>query len=246
MVERNNERENESFLEAKGLTKIYAHPQDPLTKYTIFTDSSFKLTSQNLNFLIGESGSGKTTFFNILRGKTAIDAGRLVFNEIELQKLYSYPKSTQLSYFKNIGYVSQHPNRNVSFNLSLIDNLEWYYELYIPQKDRLPYSKRMEFFFDYIEYFGLEKLIETPVFNLSGGEIQRLSIVCALIHYPQLLLLDEPTSQLDHQTSERLMTFINKIPQKSNTLVLIATHNFTLIKNGTILEIKEGRILNDN
>jgi len=227
-----NQKETLSVVD---FTKIFPHPSKEETNIPIFAGATFKMTNSHPNFLLGPSGSGKTTLLRILLGLEKLDAGEIFFNDLPLHRLKSKEK---LRFLKTVGYLDQFPAKYLFLNLTILQNLE--YSLILHQT--LTKEERKKKILKIIEEFKLENLADKKSILLSGGELQRLSLACNMIYEPVLLLCDEPTAQLDKKSKNNVMNLIINTINMSSTLVLIATHDRTIIKNFPTFEIKNGRI----
>ena len=190
------------YLEIKDLAKSYNH-NNPIIKKLDFTVKKGEIIS-----FLGESGSGKTTFLKCISGLASIDSGTIKLNGITLNSDNVYVKPQK----RKIGFVFQdYPlfphltlRENITFNLDKqhADNLEYM-----------------------INLSGLEKLLDRYPHELSGGEQQRGCIARALIRKPDLLLLDEPFSNLDSNIKFYMREEIYKIIKETKTTTILVTHD---------------------
>ena len=188
--------------------------------------------SKKITVVMGESGVGKTTIFNILTGLIEPTRGRAAIDGNDLR---DYAIN---SYRKKIGLVSQD---GIVFPGNLRENL-------LLRNENATDEKMVEF----IELFGLNSLfpdgvpdldfrIEENNTNLSGGQRQRIAMIRELLVSPEILLMDEPTSALDEKTQSIVIDFINK--KKGKMTVIIITHQKELLKLADVVyEIEEKRI----
>ena len=174
--------------------------------------------------LIGASGAGKTTFLNMLIGFLKPNAGDIVFR---LNHLLSY-KDNYLykSVFKRqrlvkqiYGFASQSP----SFyeELTVKENLEYFGQLHNLNKETIKSNVST-----LLNLMSLEHAKNVKAKNLSGGMGRRLDIACSLIHDPDILILDEPTADLDPLLRTNLLDIIRKINSKGTTII-ISSHNLS-------------------
>ena len=174
---------------------------------------------------MGESGSGKTTFLKCLAGLEGINAGSISLNSnfLNNEKTFVRPQK------RKIGFVFQDyplfPHLNILDNITF--NLERKY------KSKLDYILKLT---------GLQFLVERFPHEISGGEQQRACIARALIREPELLLLDEPFSNLDSTIKESMKEEIFKIVKETNTTTILVTHdiNDALNISDRILIFKAG------
>ena len=207
------------YLEVKNLAKFYN------SSYPIIKDLTFSVKKGELISFLGESGSGKTTFLKCLAGLEGINAGSISLNSnfLNNEKTFVRPQK------RKIGFVFQDyplfPHLNILDNITF--NLERKY------KSKLDYILKLT---------GLQFLVERFPHEISGGEQQRACIARALIREPELLLLDEPFSNLDSTIKESMKEEIFKIVKETNTTTILVTHdiNDALNISDRILIFKAG------
>ena len=207
------------YLEVKNLAKFYN------SSYPIIKDLTFSVKRGELISFLGESGSGKTTFLKCLAGLEGINAGSISLNSNFLNNEKTFVKPQK----RKIGFVFQDyplfPHLNILDNITF--NLERKY------KSKLDYILKLT---------GLQFLVERFPHEISGGEQQRACIARALIREPELLLLDEPFSNLDSTIKESMKEEIFKIVKETNTTTILVTHdiNDALNISDRILIFKAG------
>ena len=207
------------YLEVKNLAKFYN------SSYPIIKDLTFSVKKGELISFLGESGSGKTTFLKCLAGLEGINAGSISLNSNFLNNEKTFMKPQK----RKIGFVFQDyplfPHLNILDNITF--NLERKY------KSKLDYILKLT---------GLQFLVERFPHEISGGEQQRACIARALIREPELLLLDEPFSNLDSTIKESMKEEIFKIVKETNTTTILVTHdiNDALNISDRILIFKAG------
>lgn len=224
------------MLEVREITKIYQHPYNAKINTPVLRGVSFTINSNQINFLVGPSGSGKTTLINILRGMISYNAGDILFDGVSVSSMTS---SKKYRVFSSIGYVNQTPKYNLDFNLTLLENL--YFNLSFTKK-KLSKTEKKEKIKILLQELNIDRLVNKNLKDISGGELQRCSIATALIKNPKILLLDEPTSQLDSSNVNKVINLINKYTKKNSIVTLLATHDNSILENGIILELKKGLI----
>ena len=207
------------YLEVKNLLKYYNR------SYPIIKDLTFSVKKGELISFLGESGSGKTTFLKCLAGLESINGGSISLNSTFLNNDNTFVKPQK----RKIGFVFQDyplfPHLNV-FN-NIVFNLE------------KKYHSKIEYI---LKLTGLQFLVERFPHEISGGEQQRACIARALIREPELLLLDEPFSNLDSTIKESMKEEIFKIVKETNTTTILVTHdiNDALNISDRILIFKAG------
>jgi len=199
---------------------------------SVFTDLNFELSSGEFAFIIGKSGIGKTTMLQLIYMNVRPDSGIVRVGEYDSRTIK--PRHLPLLRRK-LGVIFQDfkllQDRNVFENLSYI--------LEVINTSKKEIKRKVN---EALDSVGLiNKKMNMP-FELSGGEQQRVSIARAILNNPMLILADEPTGNLDPETSNEILSILKKINQ-SGTAVLIATHNYELVKkaNERIIKLDEGK-----
>ena len=190
------------YLNIQKLVKYY-NKDNPIIKELDFSVKKGEFVS-----FIGESGSGKTTFLKCLAGLEKINSGRITLNNKVLNDKDVFIKP----HLRKIGFIFQDyplfPHLNVFDNIKI--NL------------KQSYFKNIDY---YTELLGLGSLLKRFPHELSGGEQQRVSIARALVREPDLLLMDEPFSNLDSAIKSKIQDEIYKILKKTNTTTILVTHD---------------------
>ncbi len=194
-----------------------------------------RVKTGELMAIVGASGSGKSTLLNILGGLDVPSAGKVVVGNRDLLKITS---SDLVDYRRqDAGFVWQQSGRNVIPYLTAYQNVElplillgW------SQKERRRRTREM------LEVVGLADRMEHRPDRLSGGEQQRIAIAIALAHNPPLILADEPTGELDTQTSEVVLDVFRLINDTYGSTVIIVTHDIRVIRKvDRVVTIRDGR-----
>jgi len=227
--------ENRKTLKAIELTKIFPHPSKEETNIPLFAGASFEMTSEQLNFIVGVSGSGKTTLFRIISSIEPMNAGELFFNDVAIHRIKGKEK---VNYLRTLSFMDQFPAKYLFLPLTVKQNLDYTLTLYTSLLEEEREKKILET----VKVFDIEKLLERKVLFLSGGELRRLSLACNIIYNPTLLLCDEPTAQLDDVNKSKVMGSIRKMNELYETMIIIASHDRSIIDNEPTYEIDERRI----
>lgn len=173
-------------------------------------DLSFKIKKGEFFAFLGVNGAGKSTTINIICAQLQKDSGAVFVDGIDIDKNVDHIK-------KRLGVVFQ--NSVLDSTLSVYDNLENRAALYgivgANFKTRLS---------ELCDMFKLDEILKRPICKLSGGQKRRVDIARALIHNPQILILDEPTTGLDPQTRQMIWAIISKLRKKNKMTVLLTTH----------------------
>ena len=188
-------------------------------------------------FLIGPSGSGKSTFLRLMVREEKPDSGTLTINGNDVAKLSNrqVPKHRQ-----KIGYVFQDfrllPKKNVFDNVA--------FALQVIGKSRDKIEKAVP---ETLEMVGLEGKANRMPHELSGGEQQRVAIARAFVNRPLILLADEPTGNLDPDTSGEIMLLLDRINRMGTTVVMSTHDNDTVdAMRRRVLELDNGKLVRDD
>ena len=190
---------------------------------------SFELNKPGVFGLLGTNGAGKTTTIKLILGLQSIDSGAVKINGYDIQK--EFEKAIE-----KVGTIVENPD--LYMYLSGYDNLKLISNMY-KNIDK----KRID---EVVKLVKLEQRINDKVSKYSLGMRQRLGIAQALLHKPNLLILDEPTNGLDPEGIKELRELIKDLAEKENMAIVISSHNLselesfcnkvTIIKNGKIVE----------
>ena len=218
------------FLELKDLQKSY---QDGSGIHHILKGAELKAEKAEKIAILGSSGCGKSTLLNLIAGIDLADHGEVLFQGESLGNL-SEKKRTLLRR-KQMGFVFQ------SFNL--IPTLNVKENLMLPlEMNGIPNSSVI--IHQMMEALSLHGRENSYPDRLSGGEQQRVAVARALIHNPSLLLADEPTGNLDAETSQETLKLINHFVQRSGTTMILATHSQEVVEwVDRVLGIEEGVLI---
>jgi cell division transport system ATP-binding protein len=217
-------------IEFRGVAKHYGVGAVGLENAT------FGVRRGEFVFLVGPTGSGKSTVMKLLTKEIEPTAGTI---RVAGRDLAEIDHAKVPYYRRNIGVVFQDykllPNRTVHDNVA--------YALQVTGGTRREIREKVP---DILRLTGLSTKLHNFPEQLSGGEQQRVSVARAFVNHPPLLLADEPTGNLDPETSIGIMQLLYRI-NKTGTTVLVATHDSALVDRmrRRVIELREGRIVRD-
>lgn len=203
---------------------------------TILRNVSLNIEPGEFIFLIGASGSGKTSFIKSLLWAKKLKSGH-IFDD-KWKDIASFSPKELLAYRRSIGTIFQDFKLLLERLLRKTLHLLWKYADIIIMKScrkYLKYSQKLDF-------LQKDKFIET----LSGGEIQRTCIARALIHEPRLIIWDEPTGNLDRANAVEIMHLLEELHLSGKTII-IATHDEVIVNTmkKRVIAFKDGKIISD-
>ena len=222
------------IIKTTGLTKTY---QNNTLKVEAVKQVDLSISEGEFTAIVGPSGSGKTTLFNMIGGLDDITAGNVEIAGTNISNL----KENELIDFrlKHIGFVFQAYNlipvltakENVAF-IMLLQGLS--------EKERMQRSE------DLLKLVGLGDKFDSRPNQLSGGQQQRVAVARALASKPRFILADEPTANLDSQSTSTLLDLMAEMNKKENITFLFSTHDQRVIdKARRVITIEDGKIIND-
>lgn len=198
---------------------------------------NFKINKGECILLTGVSGSGKSTLIHLMNGliPTLYEGqleGEILFKNKDLKDIESYDIS------KNIGYVSQDP-RGHFFTTNTTSELVFSMENY-----GIPLNEMKKKYSELVNLLELEKLVDKNIIYISSGERQKIAIGCSLSLEPEIIILDEPSSNLDFHMTKKLKQLIEKLKTKGYTII-IAEHRMYYIQNliDRVLVINNGKVI---
>lgn len=189
--------------------------------HLVLSNVDVELEQGEFAYLIGKTGSGKSSLLRVLYGDLPLEEGYGSVVDIDLNGM-KVSKIPTLR--RHLGIVFQDfqllLDRNVEKNLSFVLRATGW-------KDKKAINDRID---EVLESVGMISKKKMMPFRLSGGEQQRISIARALLNHPELILADEPTGNLDPETSIEIMNLILSLSQEQNVAVLMATHDYNIIQ----------------
>ena len=214
------------MIELKNITKGFGQK-------AVLDNVNLKVNKGEMIAIMGSSGSGKSTLLNIIGLIEKPDSGTILLNNKIYDKIDNH--QTTLAHRNLIGYIFQNfaliDNETVSQNLDVALTYS-----NISKKDRQ--NKKMEV----LKYVGLQNKIDSKIYELSGGEQQRVSLARVMLKPCEIILADEPTGSLDEETSEEILKILKHLNQQGKT-ILIVTHNVDIAnKCDKIYKIIDGQL----
>lgn len=224
-------KECDKMIKLEAVTKKYKNGVNALNGMNL------SIAPGEFVYVIGPTGAGKSTFMKLLYREEKASSGKVIVNGTDVSTI----KNRHVPYFRRrIGIVFQEyrllPNKtvfeNVAFALEVID------------KPRAVIRKRTT---EILNLVGLEEKARQYPHNLSGGEQQRVAIARAIVNNPKVLIADEPTGNLDPDTSAGIIELLQEINDKQGTTIIVVTHDKNIVetyKKRTI-HIEEGCVKYD-
>ena len=198
------------------------HVSKKYKEQRVLQDINFSLDEKEFISIIGKSGVGKTTLLSIMAGLISPDGGKIVFSGKDITEF----SEEQLAEFRlnNIGIVFQ--DFKLIASLSVFDNIL----LAIHPRRDIDREEKKRRILDLIEQVGLMGKQNSTVNNLSGGEMQRVAIARSLVNQPKVILADEPTGNLDENTSGQILDLFKELHTRLSTTFIIVTHEKDIAK----------------
>jgi putative ABC transport system ATP-binding protein len=220
------------ILSVKQLTKTYKTGERLLT---VVKEISFSISEGSTCSIVGPSGSGKTTLLGLCAGLDRPSSGTVILNGIDLSVL----SEDNLAEMRNqhVGFVFQ--------AFQLIPTLTALENVMVPLELRgeAQTGRRAV---ELLRQVGLEERLHHYPAQLSGGEQQRVALARAFINRPKLLFADEPTGNLDAETSQRIIHLLFELNEAFGTTLIVVTHDFELAgRTQRVLKLRGGLVVSD-
>ena len=223
------------MIECDGLVKIYKTKD-----IEVLALQGLDLTVKRgeLMAIIGNSGSGKSTFLNMIGGLDRPSAGKLYVDgknlfQMSEQELVEYKRST-------VGFVWQNNARNLLPYLTAWENVMT--PMLFEEESSLPTEEKKKRAMELLDLVGLGHRKNSSLSQLSGGEQQRVAIAIALANNPKLLLADEPTGAVDSKTANDILEMFRELNEKLGITIVIVTHDKELAnKVNRVVSIRDGK-----
>lgn len=222
------------IIRIENISKYYSVEE---VRADVINGANFSANEGELVVILGVSGSGKTTFLNLIGGLDSPNAGKITVDGIELTKL----GRDELTYFRRdkIGFIFQF--YNLLPTLTAEENIEAGLEILPWSRDEINAAAK-----EYLGIVGLSDKRNKFPSQLSGGEQQRVAIARALAKKPKLILADEPTGNLDIHTGEKIISTLKDLNKKFNTTLIIVTHNPKIGEIADrVVHIEDGKVIGE-
>lgn len=225
------ETEKHPIIECDNLVKIYKTKD---IEVLALQGLELQIDKGELIAIVGNSGSGKSTFLNMIGGLDRPSAGRLIVDGKDLFKLsekelVAYKRST-------VGFVWQNNARNLLPYLTALQNVQ------VPMMfDSV--AKKEQRALELLELVGMSHRKHSKLRQLSGGEQQRIAIAIALANNPKILLADEPTGSVDVKTGTYILDMFRDINRNTGLTIVIVTHDPSMARKvDRVVSIRDGKI----
>lgn len=222
----------ESILNIRNLNKTYQGGGHTLQ---VLNDINFSVEAGSTLSIVGPSGSGKTTLLGLCAGLDRASSGVVELNNIRLNELSEDERAQVRNRY--VGFIFQ--NFQLLPTLTALENVMVPLELRGEKNIR---PRAMEL----LDKVGLADRMHHYPMQLSGGEQQRVSLARAFSNKPRILFADEPTGNLDAETSDRVVKLLFDLNKEAGTTLIIVTHNLELAAlTSRVLRIKGGHLISD-
>ena len=217
-------------IKTENLSKVYGKDGN---KVVALDNVNIEIEKGEFVAIVGASGSGKSTLLHQVGGVDRPTSGKVIIDNEDIYKL----KEEKLAIFRRrkIGFVFQ------SFNLIPVLSVEEN----IKMPALLDHQKvDKEYFKDLDKTLGISDRLNHLPSELSGGQQQRVAIARALINKPAIILADEPTGNLDSETSKEIMEMLKLSVRKYNQTAIVITHDLSIAENADrVIKIKDGKVI---
>ena len=219
------------MIEFKNVSKVYENGSIALDDVSLFIDKG------EFVVVVGHSGAGKSTLFKLLTHEVVPDSGSVLVNDVDVTPI----KTSKIPMLRRkLGVVFQDfrllPNKTVFENIA--------FALEVIEEKPSVIKEKVE---HVLELVGLEDKANDLPEDLSGGEQQRVAVARAIVNRPLVLIADEPTGNLDPNTSKDIVDLFKHINNFGTTVVMV-THNMDLVTylNKRVIQLEGGRVKSDN
>jgi putative ABC transport system ATP-binding protein len=221
-----------TLLSTEHLSKSYTSAG---TQLTVLDNVNLQVEEGSSMAIVGPSGSGKTTLLGLCAGLDRASSGSVILNGIRLETLTEDQRAEVRNQY--IGFIFQ--------NFQLLPTLTALENVMVPMELRKQSNVRARAI-ELLDKVGLKDRSHHYPVQLSGGEQQRVSLARAFANTPRILFADEPTGNLDAETSERIENLIFSLNKEAGTTLILVTHNIDLAaRTNRIVKIRGGKLVNE-
>ena len=223
----------QDILIVDKLTKTY---QSGSRDLTVLDDVSFAVKAGEIISIVGPSGSGKTTLLGLCAGLDKPSSGKVSLSGTVLNDLSENDKASLRN--DNVGFIFQ--------NFQLIPTLTALENVMIPLELQGKSKNARDISLELLTRVGLGDRVNHYPAQLSGGEQQRVSLARAFSNSPKIMFADEPTGNLDDDTSHNVEALLFELNEEKGTTLVIVTHDLELAKKtNRIIQLKGGKVVSD-
>ena len=223
----------ESILSIQNLSKTYTSGERSLT---VLDNVSFEVEPGAIVSIVGPSGSGKTTLLGLCAGLDRASSGSVILNGVKLDKLDEDERALVRNQY--VGFIFQ--------SFQLLPTLTALENVMVPLELR-GQTKVQPFAMELLDRVGLADRSHHYPIQLSGGEQQRISMARAFANQPKILFADEPTGNLDEETSNKVEDLLFELNREAGTTLVVVTHDLELAgKTQRIIRLKGGKLVSDD
>lgn len=220
-----------TFFEAEGVSKSYMSGE---TEREVLNDLELDVEEGDMTLIIGPSGSGKTTLLNLLGGIDRPDSGKIMVGDRNISE--ASDEELRRHRAEYVGFIFQF--YNLMPTLSARENVELGCEIRDWSKKKVKKESEL-----YLKRVGLKKELEKFPQQLSGGQQQRVAIARALAKHPKIIFGDEPTGNLDEETSLQIIELLRDVNHRFGTTMIIVSHDRELRQYAdSIYELRKGKL----
>lgn len=222
------------MLELKQLKRAYN--RDDIAPFIAVDNVDLNIMRGDFVSIIGRSGSGKSTMLNMIVGLLRPTSGKILINGADLWSM----NDESMAKIRNskIGYVPQ--GLSLLSNLTILDNVRL--PFYLHKREGNGIERAMNL----LEEMRIQNLAERYPAQLSGGEMRRVAIARALVNNPEFLIADEPTGDLDEETTKEVMNLFSEIYHKGITILMV-THEYDITSYGNrVCMMSSGKLIEKN
>ena len=220
----------QEMIKLENVTKVYK------TGVRAVNDMSLTIDAGEFVYVIGPTGAGKSTFIKLLYREEKATRGKVLVDGTDVSRI----KNSKVPFFRRkIGVVFQ--NYRLLPKKTVFENVAFALEVTNTPKTEIRKKVR-----NVLELVGLENKANSFPHELSGGQQQRVAIARAIVNQPKVLIADEPTGNLDPDTSQEILEILKKINAKGTTMI-IATHDRRIVDEGgkRVIALEKGKVVRD-